>query len=282
MRNYLKSIGISTIYIVSKISKDDFNHYLRPYFNFYPNEYFAYNYNSKDLTIKFNPKGSDGNVTNLMREHWNLKLEIQNNILSDLPKQINELLLKFDFFINRISVAFDFNSSMGMHFSLVRDKRIINYRHDGTENFLKEAYYLYNDSSRQRALIYDRKKYLRENKNIDIEDNKLLRYRITIKPKLTEQKPIQELEFGYLDKYLDKFVFIPQIKSLKSKNDDILKNTMRRKYKDIANISERKRDRLVREVIDNKFDFTSVFKENTERIFEWSQFNKNNKLDKIS
>ncbi|MGX2962115.1 hypothetical protein JNUCC23_23230 (plasmid) [Peribacillus sp. JNUCC 23] len=275
-----KELKIDTIYVVTKVTNRQFDalkefitfRYNSPYYEALSTQ--SLNNDNVDYALKYNVKDELGrpNVTRFMRDGYNLKLEMQSNCLKDMPDKIKQLLQQFDWKIQQIELAYDFNDPISNHFSFIEANTDIRYKHknkDAKEDY-GQNYYIYADSSPQQALIYDKKKQLREQKGIEIDDRYLLRYEITIKPKLNEQKPIHELQFDWVNQYLDKFTFVPNMRDVnKSLFDSLVLKIMRRRTKHMRKEPKKLRQKVRGLAEQNKFDFISIFDDNAEQLFNW-------------
>lgn len=276
MNKLFKSVRVDTIVLVSTVMRSQFMSKVFTRFNFIKHNHFEYIYKHSNFTIKFNPIDKYGRPlqTKIMRQHWTLKIELQYEALRTMNADINYLLQEFDFTIKQLELAFDFISPFSQHFSYIgKAKANYKFKKSGGEIVdCGENYYIYSDSSRQQSLIYNKKKQLKDVKGIEIDDKHLLRYEITIRPKKDEQKPIHELEFGWIEKYLEKFIFIPNMKKIPKLDNNtykLMQKIMRRRGKDFKRIPERQGDKIKEIAKRNKFDFVSAFNNNIEQLFSW-------------
>lgn len=275
-KEMLVNIAVDTIYLVAPVPTHIFMDEIFPYFKFMKSKYYQYICKESNFTIKFNPIDKLGrpNVTKMMREHWTLKIELQHEALKSLPVEIKQLLQQFDFTYNNIQLACDFNVPYSQHFTYI-SKEKVSYKfktHSGETVDCGDTYYIYSDSAKQRARIYNKKKQLREVKETEIDSTYLLRYEIIIKPTLKEQQPIHDLNFDWIDQYLDKFTFVPDMKQIPELNSNtykIMQKVMRRRAKGYKGISERQREKIKQIAERNRFDFVSVFHENIHDLFNW-------------
>lgn len=276
MKKLFKGVRVDTIYLVAPVLKSQFLSLVLHKFDFIKDKNYQYIYTESDFAIKFNPIDIYGRPlqTKLMRSKWTLKLELQYKALRNMPDHVKELLRLFNWKIKQIELAFDFNTPYSQHFSYT-GKAQVNYKfkkRNGEKVDCGQTYYIYSNSSPQQALIYNKKKQLRDKKEIEIDASYLLRYEITIKPKQEDQQPIHELQFDWIPKYLEKFIFIPNMKlipKLESNTYKLMKKVMRRRSKHFKGIPDRQQDKIREIAKKNKFDFVSAFNDNIKQLFDW-------------
>ncbi|MFC4321729.1 hypothetical protein [Litchfieldia salsa] len=277
----LQDVTIDTIYLVTGITSREFNNNVKDMFNmkrqFNYNEYkttHTMNNDTVPYAIKYNPidQYHRPNINKIMRSNWNIKIELQHETLKNMPTNIKLLLQRYDWFINQVEIAYDFNTPISNHYSHISNGTKVKYKHetkDGNVIDYGQNYYIYANTSPQQALIYDKKKQLQQKYGNEITDNYRLRYEVTINPKLNEQIPIHHLQFDWIDKYLDKFSFIPNMKELSvpSKYISEMQKVMRRKAKSQRGIKFRND---IKQIVDiHGFDFVSTFHNNIDTLFDW-------------
>lgn len=278
MDRSFKSLKIDTLYLVTQITKQQFQAIKeKDAYDFKRvGKYYDYIFNDNGLyAIKFNPIDAEGvqKKTDIMRSHWNIKIELQSRVLKHMPEHLKDLLSQFAWKIQQIELAFDFTTPFSQHFSYVGQEKV-GYKFKKANGEIVdcgENYYVYAKSSSQQAVIYNKKKQMQDKKQIEIPDTYLLRYEITIKPVQKIQESIHMKNFEFLESYLDKFVFIPNMRKLVIKEDTykVMQKVMRRRDKNFKKVSVRKREEIRKIADENRFDFVEAFRQEQADIFAW-------------
>jgi len=250
-----------------------------------PNKYYEYEtYNNSDekyFKIGFNPLDPLGRPkeTQYRRKYWNVKLFMSHQTFQKFPERLTKLLKLCDWYIRRMDFAFDFNCNITRHFTLVEGRTKVTDRHKDEDTDVlieyRPNYYLYSNSNRKGARIYNKKKELLDKRGIEIEDEHLMRFEIIVKPSIIKQSPLRCKDFTLINQYLDEFngCFIPRLHDLKGeltgKELDLLYNIMRRKKKKRLK-SEAKQFAKIRPIIEkHAFNFSSHFAEQKDVLFTW-------------
>lgn len=211
----LVTVSLDTIWLVSKLTKEEKEEIKNTFECFSNPEKFYYYYTHVNkplgLTLLITPVNH--------ASHYNVCIKLQNKLISKpLPESIRELVHKYDWMIRRIDIAYDTSLPMKQSYSVSRHGNIKDWNPEEYESSH------YNGDIRRRwdsiSIHYDRNEKEKSDKyNSDIVHEKFNRYEIRFKPKLTEESGISlhsmtEQNHARIMQELDKYKFIPDISKI--------------------------------------------------------------------
>lgn len=263
---------IDTLWLVAKLKKNEWEE-LKGSIDFEKlsiywggNKVWNYILHNKEpfFIVYFEPRVGTGLWTN---EHYNIMVHMQHAAIKEKPLLLELILSIGNWRIKRLDIAFDWKTSMSSHFLLkppnAKGKLLENGNH-----------YVRSFKSEERALVYDKKKQLMEEKNVHIPEDHLTRLEVRIYPKLRHQRLGENLV--WIEKVLKKFVFVPDAsvvsRSLTSKSDkDTFRKVRRRTKNEWVGINDRQKKRIRAEVTRHSVDLFKIFlQEGLDEDLRWS------------
>jgi hypothetical protein len=260
--NKLKQVRIDTIHLVAKLNRVQVNT-IESLINFYNDDLGYYKkYSEKDLFIGLFATNEQA------KQHYTIKLIIQHSQLHN--SLISQLLRIASFKIHRIDIAFDF--TIPIRRTLTYKKGRAKSKWKDKQNNYNDNYYINSFKSNAFSLIYDKKAELAQ-EDIHIDDDYLTRFEMRIKPVLSKQTNVlYDNLYSLLAVYIDKFIFIPDIKHLPITADErrILKRygTSKKKQFPIG-VSAYQKNKLVKVIKDCRYNFLDTYIKHESNLFEW-------------
>lgn len=163
------------------------------------NNYYQHKYSSNGFTVYINPR-----ITNIPKVKLIINTKYFKGILSDNVKRILELTQGW--YIQAMDLAYDFNTKISNSFVLTRSNAKKNKKYDPNT-------YYFSKNSDSRSLLYDKKKQLKEKRNLTIPDKYLTRYEIRMRLSKGRKRLIDR-DFSYIRKFIDKHNFISEYSKL--------------------------------------------------------------------
>lgn len=112
-------------------------------------------------------------------------------------------------------------------------------------------YYVCSKRNETRALVYDKKKQLKERRRIEIPHESLTRLEIRLRPKIKKQAK-GKLDLRWVQKCLERFTFVPNAsvvsRNLGKADKKVFRDVRRRKKNQWQDISDRQKKRIREEV----------------------------------
>lgn len=161
--------------------------------------------------------------------------------LSEKIKRV--LALSQDWYIQAMDVAYDFSSKISNTYVQART----NAKKDKSYN--PNTYY-FSRNSDSRALLYDKKKQLREKRRIEIADDHLIRYEIRMRLGKSKKR-LSDRDVNYIRPFMDKHTFIVSYSSLPHSTHEkkIIRDSKDRKKENLVatNHTKQKIRKVIRE-----------------------------------
>lgn len=275
--NYGLKVSIDTMIFVASLTHEQTEKLLNRIMlhpkNLYEDRHFKYSRKLKNIVIKAKPRNP------LTYINYNVMLIIEKNTSStEIPYSIKEILQFDTWKIKRMDIAFDFSNNTP--FSTFPNRLIM--KHHGNVKFLQQnnndkdwkSEYIGSLSSKTeaKACCYDRNE-----KEIDrgtgIVHDYPLRFEIRFYPKLNEYNSITNIDHGWIENKLSKFIFIPDIDQLPFNKWDKRKlYKIQENYEFLKTLKETKQRELKKRVLKHRVQFEGIYIHNKKNLFSFLSF----------
>lgn len=195
--------------------------------------------------------------------YYNTVVYLQRDAVNDVPTPVRDVLrLSDEWKCKRLDVAFDFDTPITKSMPLVKGNT--------TVTRYGNNYYLYGNNNKRKALCYDKASQLRDRGIETIGE--WTRFEIRMKPPTLNDAVLCHWDFEWVEKYMKKFVWIPDIDDLNitKGHKDIIKNTIRRRvdfnWKDIQ---PKMKKALQLAIAEQRTEFEDIFRNKANDLFEW-------------
>jgi hypothetical protein len=277
--NYSLKVSIDTMILVAKLTHEQreklFNRIMFHPKNLYEDQHFKFSRKLKNIVLKAKPRNP------LTSINYDVMLIIEKNTsLTDVPYSIKEILQFDTWKIKRMDIAFDFSNNTP--FSTFPNRLIM--KHHGNVKFLQQnnndkdwkSEYIGSLSSKTeaKACCYDRNE-----KEIDrgtgIVHDCPLRFEIRLYPKLNEYNSIRNIDHGWIESKLSKFIFIPDIEQLPfNKWDKRRLYKIQENYVFLKTLKETKQRELKKRILKHRVQFEDIYINNKKNLFSFLIFEK--------
>jgi hypothetical protein len=272
--NYGLKVSIDTMILVAKLTQEQreklFNRIMFHPKNLYEDQHFKFSRKLKNIVLKVNPRNP------LTYINYDVMLIIEKNTSStDVPYSIKEILQFDTWKIKRIDIAFDFSNHTP--FSTFPNRLIM--KHHGNVKFFQQNYndkdwkseYIGSLSSKTeaKACCYDRNEKETDRGTGIVHDNPL-RFEIRLYPKLNDYNSITNIDHGWIENKLSKFIFIPDIEQLPFNKWDKRKcYKIQENYNYLKTLKETKQKELKEKVKKHRVNFEEFYTNNKEKLFSF-------------
>ncbi|RDI40906.1 hypothetical protein [Falsibacillus pallidus] len=215
---YKVKLCIDTFILVGKLTEEQqeelFDHFILLKREWYQDRYFHYSIRINNIVIKYSPRNL------LAWNNYNTMIIIEKNTsITYIPHSVKEILKFNTWQIKRLDLAFDFSD--GTPFSTFSNRLIM--KHHGNVKLLQiskndkdwnsEYVGTLKTRTESKACCYDRNKK-EEDYGSGVEHEYPLRFEIRLFPKLNEFNYLNQIDHGWIENKLSKFIFITDIENL--------------------------------------------------------------------
>jgi hypothetical protein len=202
-------ISIDTMYLVAYLTDEQKEFlYDRIVFqknNKFKDQYFHYSQEINNIVIKTTPRKSFTNA------HYNTMIIFKKDTSHMyIPYSIREIL-QFDWQYKRLDLAFDFNTEF--------NKRAIIKHHgniafdNSNKDWNTDYMHALKSKTETKVACYDRNEKERSN-NTEVIHTHPTRFEVRLFHKLNKFNSIHNIDHGWIENKLSKYIFIPDIESL--------------------------------------------------------------------
>lgn len=200
-----------------------------------------------------------------VRRHYNTMVYLQKDSINDLPATVRDVIrLTDEWKVKRLDIAFDYGTPINKSLPLVKGNTTINKYNNGN-------YYLYSKNAKCKALCYDKARQLLKVKGIETI-NDWTRFEIRMKPPTLQDAVLCHWDFEWIEKNMQKFVWIPDIDELNlTKGEkDILRYTIKRRVDfNWKNIKPNIKKAMQTAIACQRIEFEKLFREQANDLFKW-------------
>lgn len=261
-------MSIDTLILVANLKREE-KMDLRNYFKFNNGaEHFYESVVSKSpwFVLNMNPKNK------YAYKHYNVMLILQNNTLEKMPACLKEIIKSYKWIIKRIDIAFDFEDNYEHHVAL---KPHGNTKVIGKVNW--DGYYIGSNYGRSKIILYDRnRKEISKKSNRHHSDK--TRFEVRIRPKISLNKEINDLDDAFIIEELKRYKVIVNISNVKTSKWN--KNRLQKLKASIMNgnnsyndlwksYSSRVKRELKQLFIKERIRFEELYLNQKENLFSW-------------
>lgn len=271
---YSTEISIDTLTLVAKLTYEQqeelANRIILYHNNQYQDQYFRYSRVINNIIIKVSPRNP------LTAINYNTMIIFPKNAsLSKVAYSIREILQFDTWKIKRIDIAFDFSNNTP--FSSFSNRLIM--KHHGNVKFLQQSKndkdwkseYVgsLNPKTEAKACCYDRNEKESDMGTGIVHDHPL-RFEVRLYPKLNEYNTLTRIDHGWIEKKLEKFIFVPDIELLPiNKWDKRRLYKIQEDYDYLKQLPSPKQKKLKRVAKEHRVAFEDIYSINKEQLFSF-------------